>query len=217
VISGYKLNELGIGSSAVIQSFDLEQEVVAMLERKRTFGQHMHSDYCRLDGKTVNEWLARPDQIPEFLEVLQNRGWIKRHQDPVLSRFWQLFEGAGAPMFGVFNGYEKQLVHDWIAGDWLADGSAQTTAGKRLPEAFRSRFRNLPSAQPSAVPGTHAAEDFDPDLRELHRKLESATATEKMAILIESMSPARHASAAGLYATRSFVTTMAERLTGVHA
>ncbi|MCD5995446.1 iron-containing redox enzyme family protein [Pseudomonas sp. CDFA 602] len=217
VISGYKLNELGIGSSAVIQSFDLEQEVVAMLERKRTFGQHMHSDYCRLDGKTVNEWLARPDQIPEFLEVLQNRGWIKRHQDPVHSRFWQLFEGAGAPMFGVFNGYEKQLVHDWIAGDWLADGSAQTTAGKRLPEAFRSRFRNLPNAQPSAVPGAHAAKDFDPDLRELHRKLESATATEKMAILIESMSPARHASAAGLYATRLFVTTMAERLTGVHA
>ncbi|WP_061447427.1 iron-containing redox enzyme family protein, partial [Pseudomonas syringae group genomosp. 7] len=95
VANGYRLNELGMGSTQVIQSFDLEQEVIAMLERKRTFGQHMHSDYCRLDGKTVNEWLAEPDQIPEFLAVLQNRGWIKRHEDPLHSRFWKLFEGAG--------------------------------------------------------------------------------------------------------------------------
>ncbi|QHF01040.1 iron-containing redox enzyme family protein [Pseudomonas asturiensis] len=218
VASGYKLNELGIGSSAVIQSFDLEQEVIAMLERKRTFGQHMHSDYCRLDGKTVNEWLAQPDQIPEFLAVLENRGWIKRHQDPIHSRFWQLFEGVGAPMFGVFNGYEKQLVHDWIAGDWLADGSAQPSAGKRLPEAFRSRFRNLPgTAQPAPLQAAHTSTDVDPDVRELHAKLESVAAIERMPTLIDSMSPARHASAAGLHATRLFVSHMAERMTGAHA
>ncbi|WP_025996067.1 iron-containing redox enzyme family protein [Pseudomonas viridiflava] len=218
VASGYKLNELGIGSSAVIQSFDLEQEVIAMLERKRTFGQHMHSDYCRLDGKTVNEWLASTDQIPEFLSVLENRGWIKRHEDPIHSRFWQLFEGVGAPMFGVFNGYEKQLVHDWIAGDWLPDGSAQPSTGKRLPEAFRSRFRNLPgSGQPVPAQASDAAADADPDVRELHLKLESVAATEKMPVLIESLSPARHSSAAGLYATRMFVSHMAERMTGVQA
>lgn len=52
--NGYLLNELGKGTKAVIAAFDLEQEVVAMLERKRSFGQHMHSDYCRLDGLTVN-------------------------------------------------------------------------------------------------------------------------------------------------------------------
>ncbi|CAM3358492.1 hypothetical protein BZK31_06190 [Pseudomonas floridensis] len=218
VASGFKLNELGIGSSAVIQSFDLEQEVIAMLERKRTFGQHMHSDYCRLDGKTVNEWLAKPDQIPEFLNVLENRGWIKRHQDPIHSRFWQLFEGVGAPMFGVFNGYEKQLVHDWIAGDWLADGSAQPSAGKRLPEAFRSRFRNLPgSGQYAPAQALDAEVDADPDVRELHGKLACVAAAEKMPALIESMSPARHASAAGLYATRLFVSHMAERMTGARA
>lgn len=217
VANGYRLNELGMGSNAVIQSFDLEQEVVAMLERKRTFGQHMHSDYCRLDGKTVNEWLAQPDQIPEFLDVLQNRGWIKRHEDPIHSRFWKLFEGVGAPMFGVFNGYEKQLMHDWIAGDWLSDGSAQPTVGKRLPEAFRSRFRNLQNAgQPSLTAGAPTATDADPDVRELHMKLEAA-ATEKMPTLIESMSPARHATAAGLCATRLFVSGMAERVTGVPA
>lgn len=114
---GYMLNELGKGSTSVIQSFDLEQELVGMLERKRSFGQHMHSDYCRLEGKTVNEWLAAPGQIRGFLAALEERGWIKRYEDPEQSRFWQLVDGPGAAMFGVFNGYEKQLLRDWIAGD----------------------------------------------------------------------------------------------------
>ena len=39
---GYLLNDLGPGSISVIQAFDLENELVAMLERKRAFGQHMH-------------------------------------------------------------------------------------------------------------------------------------------------------------------------------
>lgn len=212
VARGFKLNELGVGSSAVIQSFDLEQEVISMLERKRTFGQHMHSDYCRLDGKTVNEWLAKPDQIAQFLAVLENRGWIKRHQDPVESRFWQLIEGAGAPMFGVFNGYEKQLVHDWIAGDWVADGSAPTPSGKRLPEAFRSRFRN---ASGTHHQGMESNENSDPDVMELETRLDSAASGEKMHMLIQSMSPARHPSLAGLHATRLFVSAMSERMTGV--
>ncbi|KPC09743.1 Uncharacterized protein AC500_0565 [Pseudomonas amygdali pv. lachrymans] len=150
--------------------------------------------------------------------MLQNRGWIKRHEDPVHSRFWKLFEGVGAPMFGVFNGYEKQLMHDWIAGDWLSDGSAPPTVGKRLPEAFRSRFRNLQNpGQPSSIAGAPTATDADPDVRELHMKLEAAAASEKMPTLIESMSPARHATAAGLCATRLFVSSMAERVTGVSA
>jgi hypothetical protein len=214
VIRGYKLNELGVGSSAVIKSFDMQQEMVSMLERKRTFGQHMHSDYCRLDGKTVNEWLAKPDQISEFLAVLENRGWIKRHQDPQESRFWQLIEGAGAPMFGVFNGYEKQLVHDWIAGDWISDGSAPTPTGKRLPDAFRSRFRTT-SGTNQALAG--ATEEVDPDVQELELKLRAAAPGEKMLTLIQSMSPARHATQAGLHATRLFVEAMCERMVGATA
>ncbi|RMS08215.1 hypothetical protein ALP72_04732, partial [Pseudomonas coronafaciens pv. coronafaciens] len=61
------------------------------------------------------------------------------------------------------------------------------------------------------------AQETDPDVRELHMKLESASATEKMSTLIESMSPARHATAAGLHATRLFVSSMTERMTGAHA
>ena len=42
VTLGYRLNDLGQGSRAIIASFELEREVLDMLERKRPFGQHMH-------------------------------------------------------------------------------------------------------------------------------------------------------------------------------
>jgi len=63
VAEGYRLNDLGPGTTAIISVFNLQDEVVAMLERKRSFGQHMHSDYCRFEGKTVNQWLGQPGQI----------------------------------------------------------------------------------------------------------------------------------------------------------
>jgi hypothetical protein len=208
---GYRLNELGLGTTAVIESFDLELEVIAMLERKRTFGQHMHSDYCRLDGKTVNQWLAEPDQIPAFLDVLQNRGWIKRHQDPADSRFWQLIEGAGAPMFGVFSGYEKQLLCDWISGDWRP---AQSDQPKKAPaNPFRARFRKAATAHPAAH--TQLVE-CDPDVQALTRQMNAAEPGAIMSLLIEHISPARHATPAGLHATRLFVQHMAERMKGQH-
>lgn len=119
--AGYLLNDLGKNSTAVIASFDLEQEVVAMLEAKSTFGQHMHSDYCRLEGRTINEWLGAAGQSRQLLGALEKRGWIKRNQDPRDSRFWQLIDGPGAVMFGVFSGFEMQLLRDWIAGDWQPD------------------------------------------------------------------------------------------------
>jgi hypothetical protein len=146
VLLGYRLNDLGQGSRAIIEGFDLEQEVLAMLERKRPFGQHMHSDYCRFEGKTVNQWLATPEQLPGFLQVMQDKGWIKRNQDPQASRFWQLIDGDGAAMFGVFSPYEKQLLHDWIAGDW--------TSSEKNPTPRRSRQVATPDA---AVP------EHDPD------------------------------------------------------
>ena len=45
--------------------------MVALLERKRAYGQHMHSDYCRFQGRTVNQWLAEPGSMPGFLGVLE--------------------------------------------------------------------------------------------------------------------------------------------------
>ena len=172
---GYQLNELGMGSTAVIQSFDLEQELVAVLERKRAFGQHMHSDYCQLEGKTVNQWLAAPGQIRPFLRVLQDKGWIKRDADPQHSRFWQLIDGPGAAMFGVFSGYEKQVLHDWIAGDWTGTGNTHP---------FRSQFRR------TAPPQVACADCLSPDL--------------SLDALLEKLSPALHHSPEGLHATRLY-------------
>jgi hypothetical protein len=117
---GYRLNDLGSDTPSLIGSFDLDAELLAALERKRAFGQFMHADRCRVQRRTVNQWLAEPGALPAFLQALQAQGWIKRGQNPTDSRWWSLIDGPHAPMFGVFNAYEKQLWHDWIAADWQA-------------------------------------------------------------------------------------------------
>ncbi|MBC2659173.1 iron-containing redox enzyme family protein [Pseudomonas sp. MSSRFD41] len=183
---GYQLNDLGLGSGAVIQAFDLERELVAMLERKRLAGRHMHADYCRFDGKGVNQWLDQPGQIRGFLHVLQDKGWIKRNQDPQDSRFWQLVHGHGAAMFGVFSGYEKQLLHDWIAGDWDLD---------RYP----SPKRRIPSH------GLPERNDQDPETQALRQALRGQDAGRQLQLLLPWLAAPRHCRPAGLFATRTFI------------
>ncbi|QCY11918.1 iron-containing redox enzyme family protein [Pseudomonas sp. MPC6] len=187
VALGYRLNDLGQGSRAIIESFDLYGEVLSMLERKRPFGQHMHSDYCRFEGKTVNQWLSASEQLPGFLAALENKGWIKRHQDPQASRFWQLIDGDGAAMFGVFSPYEKQLLHDWIGGNWRPEHS---------PASVR---RGTGASAEPLVPGN------DPDVASLQAALEGLAAHEQMPVLIPWLSAHRHSHPAGLMATRRFI------------
>ncbi|KAF6691229.1 iron-containing redox enzyme family protein [Pseudomonas sp. EKM23D] len=188
VAEGYRLNDLGPGTTAVINSFNLHDELVAMLERKRTFGQHMHSDYCRFEGKTVNQWLAKPGQIGAFLQALEDKGWIKRNQDPAESRFWQLIEGAGAAMFGVFSGYEKQVLHDWIASDWIS--------AERVPAVRPGRGKPLPR---------DAHRPTDPDTQALVESLCNLTDQQQLTELLPWLSARRHCTPAGLYATRRFI------------
>ncbi|MDB6141315.1 MAG: hypothetical protein JWP80_359 [Pseudomonas sp.] len=185
---GYRLNDLGVGSTVVIEAFDLEVELVAMLERKRQFGQHMHSDYCRFNGKTVNQWLAQPGQMRSFLQVLQDKGWIKRHQDPEDSRFWHVIEGAGAAMFGVFSGYEKQLLRDWIAGDWRRPQAADLVRQVRAVDGTAQE--NLPN---------------DPEIHALRDALSRQADDAQLALLLPWLGPDRHHRPAGLYATRRFI------------
>ncbi|WP_238935149.1 iron-containing redox enzyme family protein [Pseudomonas typographi] len=188
VARGYQLNELGHGARQVIGSFDLEAELVAMFERKRLFGQCMHSDYCKLEGRTVNEWLGQPGQVPAFLDVLMRKGWIKRGEAPEGSRFWQLIDGTGAAMFGVFDGYEKQLVWDWIAEGWQAPA--------RGTNAFRWGFRK---------PGRAAdANELRPAERALERTLAKLPAARAEEYLLRLLAPAAHATPDGLAATRLF-------------
>ncbi|MEJ7807992.1 MAG: iron-containing redox enzyme family protein, partial [Telluria sp.] len=48
VRAGYQLNELGAGTNAIIDAFDLEAELVRILADKAVVGQDMHGDYCRV-------------------------------------------------------------------------------------------------------------------------------------------------------------------------
>ncbi|MHC6225622.1 iron-containing redox enzyme family protein [Pseudomonas sp. X10] len=144
VARGYRLNDLGVATATLIAGFDLQAELLATLERKRSFGQCMHSDQCSLQGRTINQWLAMPGNMAGFLQALQAQGWVKRDQDPAHSRFWALVEGPTAPMFGIFSPYERQLWHDWIAGIWQAPPQRRLPPGRwetddRLPPSTDSQ------------------------------------------------------------------------------
>lgn len=195
---GYRLNDLGVSSRSVIASFDLEQQVHDMLERKRLVAGQVHSDYCRIEGRTVNQWLVSEDGIDGFLEALQRRGWIRRHQDPAHSRFWSLVCGQGAAMFGVFSAYEQQLIHDWIAGDWLFSPAADSGSSP-----FRKNRRHAGLELPEqAQPGRPSELDREQYL--LRNQLQRMQPAQREARLIELLAPACHSTPAGLAATRVF-------------
>lgn len=200
VRNGYRLNDLGASTVSVIGDFDLSTEVQRIFEKKAAVGQFVHSDYCRFEGRTVNQWLA--EDVEQFLAVLETRGWIKRGHDPQESRFWQLIVGEQAPMFGVFSAYEQQMIHDWIAGDWQADG-------KRSPRSAllkgQARFNARRPAADSTAPQATAGNDFDAELQLLEQQLaRQPDRAARMRLLLPLLAPQRHHSAVGLLATRLF-------------
>lgn len=199
VINGYRLSELGLGVDDITRGFNLEHELVAMLERKRPYGQNIHSDFCSIGGRTVNQWLSAPGQAQQLLNILQEKRWIIRHQNPELSRFWRLIESPQAPMAGVFDGYEKQLLHDWIAGDHLTQ--------KYPPK--RRNFRRYPKRNrtnhPTPLCTFATSGDAHQDARYLERELLALPQEQRMQHLINYMCPSKHTGPAGLFATREFV------------
>lgn len=196
VQNGYKLNLLGASTNSVIDSFDLEREMHAIFARKSAIGQFAHSDYRRVDGCTVNEWLSEPGRMPEFTQAMEENGWFKRHQDPTNSRFWKLIQSDKAKMFGVFSAYEQQVIFDWIAGD-AAVGASSAPRPQISPEAKRKLAESMSTKEQGS--------DFDAEDRALEEELAlCASRGETMARLIALMSPALHHSAPGLKATRIF-------------
>lgn len=189
VRQGYQLNELGASSTTVISNFNMDEELHRVLEEKAVIARHMHSDYCRIEGRTINEWLNSSGQIPGLLDALQKRGWIHRHQDPANSRFWRLIQGNRAPMFGVFSDYELQLLRDWIAGEWQDD---------QIPRLPRRRSPAGQEADPMLAASQRELEV------NLNRKLHAMPEQERTRHLIELMSPSRHFTPEGLAATRLF-------------
>lgn len=189
VKQGYQLNEQGISSTQVIEEFNMDSELCRVLEEKAQVARHMHSDRCRIEGRTINEWLDSSGQIPRLLDALQKNGWIRRHQDPAGSRFWRLIASNRAPMFGVFSDYEVQLLHDWIAGEWQP---AQ-------PDRLANR-RNLSESRADTV----INENYKQDELTLQKKLSTLPESERNQYLIDLMAPARHFTPEGLAATRLF-------------
>ncbi|MES2901229.1 MAG: iron-containing redox enzyme family protein [Pseudomonadota bacterium] len=215
VRDGYRLNDLGASSTSVIQGFSLDAEVVRVLAAKARVGKHMHSDYCRVAGKSINDWLAEPAQIPALLREFERTGWITRGQAPANSRFWRLIEGERAEMFGVFSPYERQVMADWI--------SSPAASGAPAPApriaSFRSRTRALEQV-PDRVAPTRSQRQiirqiYDEEARQamtgndLLRALEqdvaqAPTRAAAIALLLPHLSPTRHHTAVGLMATRLF-------------
>jgi hypothetical protein len=201
VQAGSKLASAGLGTGAVIESFDDEREVLRILRRKAASGSGAHSDYCRVQGRHVNDWLATPADLPAFLAALEQAGWIRRGEPAANSRFWKLLQGERAEMFGVFSSYELQVIHDWIRGDASRDGLPHDAGeGERRRPTFRAAARNGMVASLGADVSTL----LDPDLDAFTEALRAADPDQREALLIEAMGPATHWTPAGLEATRLF-------------
>src|SRR5450830_446157 len=197
--NGYLLNDLGVSTLAVIEHFDIEEELVAILQAKAEVGQNMHSDYCRFGGKTVNEWLKEPGSIREFLTALQQAGWIKRGEDPAQSRFWQMICNTGAEMFGVFSAYETQILSDWIKGP-ITDASPRREPSFRALQRMRAQRRNGGNEGAAAKNASDALSSYSSNVIVLSPGPVDPELTE----MIASLSPGMHHTPEGLHATRLF-------------
>ncbi|KQP20070.1 iron-containing redox enzyme family protein [Pseudorhodoferax sp. Leaf267] len=184
---GYRLNDLGLGTNAVIGGFDIDAEVLRIFAAKSVAGAGAHSDYCRIEGRTVNEWLSDPALVGGFVQALVRKGWIVQGGDPAQSRFWQLLVGDRAEMFGVFSDYELQAIFDWMRGAASADGLKYDAP--RVPAGARARsFRAEQRLR--ALRGERASLDAVPEPT------------------VGQLAPGAHWTAEGLDATRQLVASM---------
>lgn len=212
VLDGYRLNELGASTTSIIAAFDVEAELIEIFTAKATVGKNMHSDYCRVAGRSINDWLADPAQMPQFLGAMEDAGWIKRGEEVEHSRFWRLIQGERAEMFGVFSSYEQQVLRDWILTPRDAGATART--GRVL--SHRARQRTLDSLNQNAERSGYPERGLirrrpsgsgggDAELRQLEQKVAAAAGKpEAMAMLARLMSPSVHHTAIGLMATRMY-------------
>ena len=234
VRAGALLADAGASTTQVIAGFDIEAEMLRIFRAKAGAGAGVHSDYCRVAGRTINAWLAVPEEMPQFLTALEDSGWIRRGEPPQASRFWGLLQGERAEMFGVFSAYELQVICDWLRGPVLSadgmpfqevaaatavsvnDGAAPTPhrrPGFRALQRVASRTAegDLASAGGAVNAASSARADLaddgllDTDLPTFREHLRSLQGAARQQALVAAMSPAEHWTPTGLYATRQFV------------
>ena len=211
VRAGYRLNELGASTLSVIADFNLESALVDILVGKSDFGKNMHSDYCRVGGRSVNDWLSKPDDIPLFLSAMEDAGWIKRGEPAANSRFWQLLQGPRAEMFGVFNAYELQVLEDWIAAPSTGQGRTPRIVPHRAQMRMLDRLAQEEQRPQAAIRGLirHHPQAGDvseaSELRLLEERIGAMSS--KAAAMHELqawMAPHQHFTPLGLMATRMY-------------
>lgn len=206
VRAGAKLGNVGVSTLDVINGFDIESEVVAILARKAPSGHGAHSDFCKVAGRSVNDWLSSADNLPAFLSALEQARWIQRNQPVNDSRFWHLLQGERAEMFGVFSPYELQVIHDWLRGPASADGApfetGATAGGSTRQMSFRVAERLKAAKGTRSEP---AAAGLDTDLDIFEERYPLLDAAEKRHLLVQAMSPALHWTPVGLLATKMFL------------
>lgn len=210
---GYALNTLGASPDAICADFDLNQQLLTLLQRKSRAGRLAHGNHCRVAGVPVSEWLTDENRITDFLDALETHGWLNRGEPARNSRFWNLIEGDRAEMFGVFNAYERQVIHDWITE------GAPAHKGKDKTVSFRTRQQLL--RRRTAAAGKHdprpttsigvddaregrKADDVDLEQHLLKQQLAGLDEHDTMDALVPLLSPALHHCPAGLLATRLF-------------
>lgn len=205
VRAGSQLGSVGRGTVSVIESFDAAAEATRIFQAKAAAGAGLHSDYARIGGRTVNQWLAEPERMGEFLLALADGGWIQHGKPAQDSRLWNLLQGERAEMFGVFSPYELQVIHDWIRGADSADGQAYFEPAAANQSGRRPSFRALQRMHGSAgrsTGGLPADDASDPDRVALDERLAQLTGDARRAALVAAMGPALHWTPAGLHATR---------------
>src|SRR5690625_7574886 len=118
---------------------------------------------------------------------------------PYTTLFRSLIDGPQAPMTGVFDGYEKQVLHDWI--------SAQNVTRQAPPKRrnFRRYRKRSTTNYRVSSDRTESSDDDNQDVRCVQPELLRLSSEQRMQRIIHYMTPSKHTSPAGLFATREFV------------
>lgn len=196
---GYALNLQGVTSTQIIQNLDLENFIYKIFKRKALIGQFVHNQRQVIGCKAINEWLANPAEIEEFISQLIRNKWIELNTDPEKSRFWQLINNENGKMFGVFSPAEKQLIHDWIGGDQYSS--------QHLP--YSQTFSKAEPLQDYLF--SYVSDD---ELENLQRNVNlSENLALKLCKLTPFLSPNFHHKNVGLWSTQKYVELLFPYLT----
>ena len=191
VKAGFALNNKGLSSRQIIKNLNLEAMVLKIFKRKALVGNVIHSDKCKLNNRSINEWLSEPNLVEEFVDLLIEKQWIKMNRDPEESRFWQLISHEEGKMYGVFNSTEKQIIYDWIAGEHSKNFDLKH---QRINSALKNKNDFMFSYL------------SDGELEDIQQQIsETGNLAIKINKLLPYLAPHAHHTEVGLWCTQRFV------------